>query len=347
MTHSNPPAGPAPAHDAKTAGDKWYARDRLGGLRRFALAITLLNVVGHAWLGFEQSWAHPLAALAAAYAVELLMEWIDSRQQRRAPRYRGGWRAMIDFFLPAHISGLAVAMLLYPGDRLMPVVLAAAVAVASKHVFRITVGGRGRHFLNPSNFGITVTLVLFPWVGIAPPYQFTENLLDYGNWVFPAIIICSGTLLNTLFTRRLPLILTWLGSFALLGAVRAALFGTPIPAALMPMTGVAFLLFTFYMVTDPPTSPGNAKGQVAFAASVALLYNVLMVMQVVFGLFFALTIVCTVRGMYIYATALAARRTEEAARSAAPPSQVSAPESSPAEPTVLSPQPAMMGRAES
>ena len=27
--------------------DNWYARDRLAGLRRFALAITTLNVLGH------------------------------------------------------------------------------------------------------------------------------------------------------------------------------------------------------------------------------------------------------------------------------------------------------------
>jgi hypothetical protein len=30
--------------------------DRLGGLRRFAVAITVLNILGHAFFGFEQSW---------------------------------------------------------------------------------------------------------------------------------------------------------------------------------------------------------------------------------------------------------------------------------------------------
>lgn len=70
--------------------DRWYARDRLGGLRRFAIAITILNVLGHTWLGFEQSWAHPLAALATAYGMELLLEWLDASVQRRKPRFYGG-----------------------------------------------------------------------------------------------------------------------------------------------------------------------------------------------------------------------------------------------------------------
>ena len=322
--------------------DKWYAVDRLGGLRRFALAITLLNILGHTWLGFEQSWLHPIVAVLTAYAVELLFETINSLTSGRKPRYAGGVRQFIDFLLPGHISGLAVSMLLYPGDRLMPIALAAAVAMASKQIFRITVGGRGRHFLNPSNFGITVTLVLFPWVGIAPPYHFTENLSGIGNWIFPIIIICSGTFLNTRFTRRLPLIASWLAAFVVQGVIRASLFDTPIAAALMPMTGVAFLLFTFYMVTDPPTSPSKTKNQIAFAVSVAALYSVLMMMQVVFGLFFALTIVCSVRGVYMYAASLQEQRSEESEakpvtlQGVAPVSQ--APE--------IVPEPAMLGRVD-
>ena len=64
--------------------------DRLGGLRRFAIAITVLNILGHAFFGFEQSLAQPLVALAAAYSVELLLEFIDARCNHRAPRFMGG-----------------------------------------------------------------------------------------------------------------------------------------------------------------------------------------------------------------------------------------------------------------
>ena len=44
---------------------------RLAGLRRFAIAITFLNILGHTFLGFEQSWAQPFVSLLAAYLMEL------------------------------------------------------------------------------------------------------------------------------------------------------------------------------------------------------------------------------------------------------------------------------------
>ena len=36
--------------------------DQLGGLRRFAVAITIFTLLGHLWFGFEQSYAQPLVA---------------------------------------------------------------------------------------------------------------------------------------------------------------------------------------------------------------------------------------------------------------------------------------------
>src|SRR5438445_11546678 len=109
---------------------RWYAVDRLGGLRRFAAAITIFNVLGHFWLGFEQSWAQPLVGLAAAYATEFLLEVVDSLARHRRLRFVGGVQQVIDFFLPAQISGLACSMLLYANDRLWPIAFAASMAIA-------------------------------------------------------------------------------------------------------------------------------------------------------------------------------------------------------------------------
>jgi len=287
------PAGPAP--------------DRLGGLRRFAVAISVLNVLGHTFLGFEQALVTPFAALAAAYATEIVLDRVESWSSGRPPRFAGGWRARVDFLLSAHISGLAVGMLLYSNSRIGPVVFAAVTAIASKSLLRAGRGPQARHFFNPSNLGITATLLLFPWVGIAPPYQFTENLHGVGDWILPAIIVCTGTMLNARFTGRLPLVAAWVTGFALQAAVRSAAHGTPLASPLGPMTGVAFLLFTFYMVTDPATTPSDRREQVAFGAAVAATYGVLTSEHVVFGLFFALSIVCALRGVVLLARARAPR----------------------------------------
>jgi hypothetical protein len=60
------------------------------------------------------------------------------------------------------------------------------------------------------------------------------------------------------------------------------------------------VLFTFYMVTDPGTTPSKPLDQIIFGVSVAFVYGILMAFHVVFGLFFALTIVCSIRGLNLY-----------------------------------------------
>jgi enediyne biosynthesis protein E5 len=292
---------------------------RLAALWRFAGAITVFNLLGHTIFGFEQSWATPFATLATAYTAELLLEWLDARVHDRRPRFLGGGpRRTIEFLLPAHITGVAISMLLYSNIRLLPMVFATWVAIASKYVFRVTVEGRLRHFFNPSNFGITVTLLLFHWVGIAQPYMFTENLHPHGDWILPLFLVCLGSFLNTRFTRRIPLVLAWLGTFALQGLVRTLSVGAPFPSPLLPMSGMAFLLFTFYMVSDPSTTPVSVRRQVLFGSSVAITYSLLLLAHVVFTLFFSLSIVCALRGL---ALALATRlaRTRQGVRPLAVP----------------------------
>jgi Na+-translocating ferredoxin:NAD+ oxidoreductase RnfD subunit len=288
-----------------TVDRNWDRTNRLAGLRRFAIAISLLNILGHTILGFEESWAQPLVALVTAYSLEILLEWVDAWVNRRTPGFAGSFGQLVDFLLSAHITGLAIAMLLYANERLLPIAFATAVAIGSKAIVRAPVGNSTRHFLNPSNLGITITLLLFPWVGIAPPYQFTENLSGIGDWILPGLLIVSGSFLNARFTHRLPLIAAWLGGFAVQALLRSLVYGMPIVAGFVPMTGVAFLLFTFYMVTDPGTTPSKPLNQVIFGASVAAVYGLLMASHIVFGFFFALTLVCTLRGLVFYTQALA------------------------------------------
>jgi hypothetical protein len=112
--------------------------------------------------------------------------------------------------------------------------------------------------------------------------------------------VCTGSSLNTYYTGRIPLILAWLSTFIFQAVVRSWWFGTPLVAALLPMTGVAFLLFTFYMATDPATTPNKRSRQILFGATVAAAYGLLQVVHVVFGLFFALVLVCGARGVSLW-----------------------------------------------
>ncbi|HXU45231.1 MAG TPA: hypothetical protein VN783_06880 [Thermoanaerobaculia bacterium] len=181
---------------------------RLSALWRFAISISIFNVLGHLWLGFEQAWALPFVSIATGYSVELLLGGLDASAKAQRPRYLGGGtRRFVEFLLAPHITSVSVARLLYPNRRLLPVCFATAAAIASKYVFRVAVDGRTRHFFNPSNLGISVTLVALPAVGLAPPYMFSENLFAVGDWLLPALMVAIGSLLNARLTKRIPLIL--------------------------------------------------------------------------------------------------------------------------------------------
>lgn len=279
---------------------------RLGALRRFAAAITILNLLGHTVLGFEQSWLHPLVALATAYSTEILLEHLGAWAQGRRARFPGRTVVeSIDFLLSAHITALACAMLTYTSNHYWPVVFATTVAVGSKTLLRVPVGKGSRHFMNPSNLGIAAALLAFPHILNAPAYQFTENLPPAGAIILPVVICCTGSFLNGKLTRRLPLIAGWLGAFFLQAVTRSLLQGTPFFATLMPMTGPAFILFTFYMVTDPATTPSEWRCQMMFGAMVALFYAFFMAIHQVYGLFYALCLVCTFRGLSMYLWSIA------------------------------------------
>jgi hypothetical protein len=279
---------------------------RVKALRMFGMTITVFTVLGAFVLGFEDSWAQPVVAVLVAYTLELAFETLDAWGRRRPPRYRGDLRTLVDYLLPAHITGLAIALLLYPGERIMPIVFAVAVAIGSKFVFRVAIGGRSRHFLNPSNFGIAVALLAFPSIGLMAPYHFTENISGVLDWALPVGILMAGTMLNVRLTDKGPLILGWLGGFGLQAIIRWLVSDTLLVPALLPFTGVAMILFTNYMITDPSTTPVKPLPQVAFGLATAAVYGALVSLHIVFGMFLALTIVAGSRGLWLGSASLRA-----------------------------------------
>jgi hypothetical protein len=274
----------------------------------FGLLILFGTIIGHTVLGFEQSWADPVVALLTAGACQLLLEWIDSRAKSRPFRALGGFSKLAIFFMPAWIVGLSLALLIYPGKRLMPLVFASAAAISSKVLFRAPTPAGSQHFFNPSNFGLVATLALFPSVGLAPPYHFTENVTGIWNWIVPGFVLITGVIVHKVFTGRLPVVMGWLTGFILQGLVRNGMAGSMSMSPFVPMTSASFILFTLYMIPDPATTPLRRWPQVAFGLAVASMYGILITEHVVFGLFIALAIVSTGRGIGMHISGILRRR---------------------------------------
>ncbi|MGX1134207.1 hypothetical protein RKD49_006397 [Streptomyces glaucescens] len=312
-TVTQPAAGQAPQAGAPRPAGK--PDPRYLALRNFAISISVFNIFGYTLLGFEQPWLWPILAVLCGYTTEIGLELISAWAYKRAPRFRGrGVRGVYEFLLPAHITSLAVSMLTYGNDLFVPILFGVVVGVGGKHVFQAPIAGRMRHYMNPSNFGITVSLLCFgSWFSIAPPYQFTENANNFFRMAIPLIIATAGTVINAMLTKRVALIVGWLGGFVIQGVIRHFVWDVAVYSALGTMSGVAFVLFTNYMISDPGTTPSKARNQFMFGASVAMVYGVMMLFNVVYTLFFATTAVCALRGIGWWVAHLRQRRRERAA----------------------------------
>jgi enediyne biosynthesis protein E5 len=292
-------------------------------LRNFAISISVFNIFGYTLLGFEQPWAWPIFAVLVGYTAEIVFEVISAWAYRRPPRFLGGGvRGFVVFLLPAHITSIAVNMLLYGNDQFWPVAFGVIVGVGAKHVLQAPIAGRMRHFMNPSNLGITAVLLCFStWASIAPPYEFSEKANTYFRVLVPLVIATAGTVINAMLTKKVPLIMGWMGGFFIQAVVRHWIWGVALYSALGPMSGIAFVLFTNYMITDPGTTPFKPRPQFVFGASVAAVYGVLLVFNVVYTLFFSVCIVCGLRGLGWWVAYLRKRVQQRRQAAAQPPEE--------------------------
>lgn len=267
-------------------------------LRNFAISISVFNIFGYSLLGFEQAWIFPVYAVLTAYVTEIALETVTAWSGKRRPRYlSGGLRGLYEFLLPAHITGLAVNMLVYTNNQVGPVIFGAMVGVSGKYIFQAPINGKMRHYMNPSNLGIVAVLVLFSrWVAIAQPYEFVENANQFFKIMVPIIILTAGTVLNATLTKRTALIVGFMGGFAIQAFFRHWVWDVSLFSALGVMTGVPFILFANYMISDPGTTPTKPRPQFIFGGAVAFVYAALMAANIVYTLFFATVIVCAIRG---------------------------------------------------
>lgn len=156
----------------------------------------------------------------------------------------------------ALISGLSLCLLLR-SNYLTLVVLAAVVTIASKFVFRF----RGKHLFNPTNFGVVFMLAVTGQVWVSPG--------QWGNVAFFAFLMaCLGGLVVNRAARS---DVTYAFIAAYLGFVFARSFwlGEPMAIPIHRLQSGALLLFTFFMISDPKTTPDSRAGRILFAALVA------------------------------------------------------------------------------
>ncbi|MBI2401674.1 MAG: RnfABCDGE type electron transport complex subunit D [Gemmatimonadetes bacterium] len=159
----------------------------------------------------------------------------------------------------AYITGISLALLIKPQAALLwPFALGGFIAIASKYVLQY----RGRHLWNPSNFAISLLLLVAHDNVAILSHQ-------WGNDLGTNLVIWCFGLAIALRVGVLHVTLTYVASFLVLAMVRNVLVGGPVLAELAPITGPMYQLFIFFMITDPRTTAGTPRGRMAVAALVA------------------------------------------------------------------------------
>jgi Na+-transporting NADH:ubiquinone oxidoreductase subunit NqrB len=158
--------------------------------------------------------------------------------------------------LSAVITACGLTLLLRSDVWWLPP-LAAMAAIGSKFTVRI----RGRHFLNPANLGITAAMLATSHVWCSPAQWGEGGLLLL--WMFALGCMVAHR------AFRSDVSLAFLGSWIALRAARVLWLGQSGQVLLHQLVSGSLILFTFFMISDPKTTPRGRTARLVFGAAVA------------------------------------------------------------------------------
>lgn len=204
-----------------------------------------LLAYGMAWLDFDIT----LTRAALLLFTVLATQWIGDRLTRSGAPFAMSARSAL-------ISGLSLCLLLRTNHAGLAMA-AAIVTIASKFLVRIN----GKHVFNPTNGGIVAMLLLTDQVWVSP-----------GQWgavaFFAFLMACAGSLVVNRAARS-DVTYAFIACYCALVFGRSLYLGEPFAIPLHRLESGAVLLFTFFMISDPKTTPDSRAGRVLFAALVA------------------------------------------------------------------------------
>lgn len=163
----------------------------------------------------------------------------------------------------ALITALGLSILLHTSS-LWIASLAGVIAIASKFIIRI----QGKHIFNPANFGIILSILITNQAWVSPGQWGSDVILIY--------FIGAAALMVLLKVGRIDTSLAFIGTLFVLEACRSILYlGWGWDVLFHSFSNGSLLLFTFFMITDPVTTPKNKKARIIWAAGIAILAFIL------------------------------------------------------------------------
>lgn len=228
----------------ETAKWDWQTsvRSLLADPRHYQISVlSSLILMGAFHFGFHLPWWHIIGCVGATVGTQCVADRIIKRPfDARSPL----------------ISALSLTLLLRTGSISLSIA-AGVIAVASKYILR----WRGKHIFNPANFGLVIVSLLFGAAWISP-----------GQWgqatIFAVLLLGLGGVV-TGKAKRWDVSLALLGFYAALVFGRAIWLGDPLAIPVHQLQSGALLIFAFFMISDPKTTPDSRLGRIIFAGLVA------------------------------------------------------------------------------
>lgn len=173
-------------------------------------------------------------------------------------QYAGTRHFQLPAFDPksALISSLSLCLLLRTND-LIAAALAAFIAIGSKFIIR----WQDKHVFNPTNLALVAMIA--SGLGWISPGQWGQVA-----W-FGFLIACLGSLVVTRAARA-DVTVAFLGFYVGLLFARAIWLGDPLTIPLHQLESGTLLIFSFFMISDPKTTPDSRTGRIVYALIVAL-----------------------------------------------------------------------------
>jgi enediyne biosynthesis protein E5 len=229
------------------------------------LLITLILIAAHFTFNILEGYKTILLSIGCSILTELILARVMF----------GKWKNLSS----AYITGISVGILVR-SMFIWPFAITAIISIMSKYVLRF----RNTHIWNPSNFGIS-------WMLAFLPFSVAGLSIQWGNNIWPMIVIWALGLIIVWRVKRLHITLTYVISFVIFSMLRSLITGDSFLTEVSPLTGPMYQLFVFFMITDPATTVKNRKGQILVAFLIAFVEFILRLNQFIYAPFYALFIV--------------------------------------------------------
>ncbi len=206
---------------------------------------------GILFLSWNADWQHFIISIGGCLLFQYSADSINSKRFLKPNEFdRWGFSVLI--------SAMSLCLLLKTNYWYISL-LATFLTVASKYVFRF----EKKHIFNPSAFGIIATLLITKDAWLSP-----------GQWGSNAVIFFAVVTLGTIVVTRvqkldisLAFILTFIG---LLYWRQVYVLGWPMDHFIHSISTGSLLLFTFFMISDPRTSPNHPVARIIWAVLIAV-----------------------------------------------------------------------------